>query len=90
MYLENRTLQKRYGNCMGGLVASGKVASCMRVMMGAKGFSMPQEVVLDTIAHEYCHVLQHDVHNFGTDPAKCIEADAFAVRIVPEFLSKDV
>ena len=42
--------------------------------------------LLHTIAHEYCHALQHDQEK----PASCTEADLFGDKEVPKFLEENL
>lgn len=54
------------------------------VAMGSKAKPFDNEKVLLIAAHEYCHAMQYDLGEEGN----CVEADAFADQVVPEFLSR--
>lgn len=78
--------KKLHGNCS-GQVFQGQVMDLVRVFTGTKEKPRPTPHVLNTLAHEYCHVLQNDVAiKYGQE--LCVEADAFAARVVPEFISR--
>lgn len=72
-------------------VHNGKLYISLTVGLGFKKTPGPLTEVLDTLAHEYCHAMQFDAAMLAGDEAvakygDCIEANAFAKKVMPEFL----
>lgn len=85
--LKATTWKKKNGCCV-AQEFRGSIHDTIRVSVGTKEKPRSTPHILRTLAHEYCHVMQFDtLEGLKYDPSMCVEANAFASRVVPEFLT---